>query len=412
MFQVAVELLFPHMRFWVFVLVLAGVALPAAAQQMPTDDPVATASIKLGPVALDPHFAITNAGGDSNVFNSATDPQSDFTFTAAPSTDLWVRTQRGLFSANGGLDMVYFHEFESERSINSHARGQYEYRFNRVRPFVYGRTLNTRERPGYEIDVRARRYETELGGGLDARVGSKGTVGVAYRETEFSFAGDAVFNGLPLNETLARRLRSAEANWRHRLTSQTTFVLRGLREQQIFDNEVRRNSVTNRIRGGFELGQFALIRGSAMVGFMSMSPTEGGTFARYTGPTADVNVAYSAPTRTRLALGVARDVQYSVYEKEVYYLQTGWTLTLTQRVVGLWDIQVQGGRDRLNYQGILGAGILSHLDTVDRVGGGIGYQLRDDTRISFDVRSIQRQSPVPSRDYNTLRAGLSVTYGL
>jgi hypothetical protein len=155
-----------------------------------------------------------------------------------------------------------------------------------------------------------------------------------------------------------------------------------------------------------------LIRGTAIVGFLSLVPSDGASFEKYSGATADVDVAYTAPTRTRLALGVDRDVQYSSDFLEVYYLQTGWTATVTQRLIGRWDLQLQGGQDRLNFEGIASRAGGNRVDTVDRFGGGIGFEIRPGTRISFDVRAFQRDSPVPSRDYNTLRAGLSVNYGL
>ena len=401
------------MKLFVCTFALAAAfGVQTFAQQMPTDDPVATAPVKFGALALGPRLSVSNVGIDSNVFNEASDPKSDFTITVSPSTNVWLRTQRGLLSINGALDAVHFNQYSSESSINSRATGQYEYRFNRLRPFVNARTLNTRERPGYEIDVRARRYETEFGGGVDSRVMSKGTLGVAYRHTQYTFDGDAVFNGRPLNDTLSRTLKSAEVNWRHRLTTQTTWLVRGLREQQRFENEPRRNSNGARFKAGFELGQFALIRGTAIVGFLNLAPSDGASFEKYSGATADVDVAYTAPTRTRLGLGVDRDVQYSSDFLEVYYLQTGWTATITQRLIGRWDLQLQGGQDRLNFEGIAARAGGDRVDTVDRFGGGIGFEIRPGTRISFDVRALQRDSPDRFRDYNTLRAGLSVNYGL
>lgn len=402
------------MRFWLFVLMFAMLAGRASAQSpfpTPADDPVATAPIKFGALGLGPRVQVSNVGVDSNVFNEAVAPKSDFTATVTPLLNLWLRTRRGLLSVNGSLDLVHFNHYSSERSINSRATGQYEYRFNRLRPFVNARTLNTRERPGQEIDIRARHYETAFGGGLDARVFSKGTLGVAYRRTSYSFDGDAVFNGRPLNDVLSRTLDHSEANWRHRLTTQTAWVVRGARERLRFDREPRRNSDGSRISGGFELGERALIRGNAFIGLLDLSPTAGGEFRKFKGLTADVDVAYTAPTRTRLALAVDRDVQYSYDYLEVYYLQTGWTVTVTQRIIGRWDIQLQGGRDRLNFSGIESRATGERIDLVNRFGGGIGFQVRPQTRISFDVRSVQRDSPIPSRMYNTLRSGLSVNYG-
>jgi hypothetical protein len=385
---------------------------PTASAQPPTNDPVAEAPVRLGVVGLAPRIALTNLGVDTNVFNSAVDPQRDFTLTGTPSLDLWLRTQRGLLTVNGRLDLVYFNRFASERSVNPRALLTYEYRFNRVRPFVTLSGLSTRERPGYEIDIRARRAETGLEAGLDLRVASKSYLALSGRRRTVDYDGDAVFNGRALNQALNRTLEGVDLTWRQHLTVLTTWVVRASAERERFELEERRNGDSVRVSTGFELSQFALIRGTAFVGYRRLVGAEGGVLPEFSGVTADVDVAYTAPTRTRLALGVARDVQYSFEIVSPYYVQTGWTATLTQRVIGQWDIQLSGGRDRLAYRALDPLDLAAtRRDRVDRVGGGIGYTFGDDMRLGFDVNSIQRQSERPGRAYKTLRAGLSVSYG-
>ncbi len=152
----------------------------------------------------------------------------------SPATDLWLRTGRGLLTFSGGLDLVHFNKYSTERSVNSHASGQYEFRFNRLRPYASARTLNTRERPGYEIDARARHYETEFHVGTDVRVMSKGTVRVDFRHLDYIFASNVLFFGRPLNEELNRTLRAVDVGWRQRLTALTTLVTRLSRETERF----------------------------------------------------------------------------------------------------------------------------------------------------------------------------------
>lgn len=192
----------------------------------------------------------------------------------------------------------------------------------------------------------------------------------------------------------------------------TTWVVTASAERERFELEEVRNGDSVRVSTGFELSQFALIRGAAFVGYRGLVGADGGLLPEFSGVTADVDVAYTAPTRTRLALGVVRDVQYSFEILSPYYVQTGWTATLTQRLIGQWDIQLSGGRDGLAYQALDPLDpAATRRDRVDRVGGGIGYTFGDDMRLGFDVNSIQRQSERPGRAYKTLRAGLSVSYG-
>ena len=386
-------------------------SVPAFAQQVPSsvDDPVAEAPVRFGVLALDPRIGLTQLGVDTNVFNSASNPQTDFTFTVVPGTELWMRTGRGLLSIDAQLEYVYFHEFDTERSTNSFASAQYEFRFNRMRPYLSGSTLNTRQRPGYEIDVRARHYETDLHGGTDLRVASKSILRLDYRHLDYTFANDAVYQGEPLNEQLNRTLQAVEGSWRQRLTALTTWVTRVSRETERFHFDDFRNSDSLRFATGFELGRFALIRGSAFVGFRNLTPADGGSLPEFSGITADIDASYTAPTQTRINVAVDRDVQYSYEDLTPYYLQTGWTATLTQRIIGRWDIQVTGGRDRLAYEALLPSE--ARTDYINRYGGGIGYALGDQLRAGFDIHSYNRTSIDPGREYGVLRAGVSVTYG-
>ncbi len=385
-------------------------SLAASAQQVPTDDPVASAPVRLGVFGLDPGVSLTNLGVDTNVFNTVDNRQRDLTYTVSPDLSVWLRTGRGLLSVSGAMQFVYFQEFETERAMNSNASGRYEFRFNRLRPYASASTVNAKERPGYEIDIRARRYETDLHAGADFRVASKSTVRLDLRNLDYRFAGDEVFDGQALNEQLNRTLRAVDVSWRQQLTALTNWITHVSRETERFEFNDLRNSDSFRLSSGFELGRFALIRGSAFAGFRKLTPADGGVIPEFTGVTADVDVSYTMPTQTRLGAAVERDVQYSYEDRTPYYIQTGWTATLTQRVTGRWDVQLSGGRDRLAYQAIIEA-IDARTDFIGRFGGGVGYELGDQIRASFDVSSYHRSSQIPGRDYGGVRAGVSVTYG-
>jgi len=398
-----------------FAVLFYGVLVSHAAyaQQVPgaSDDPVADARFHFGVLALDPRIALQNVGVDTNVFNSPSNPQRDFTLTLVPGTKLYMRTGKGLLTIDGNLEVVHFSKFATERSINSAVSGTYELRFNRLRPYISASTLNTRQRPGFEIDARARHFENDYRAGADFRIASKSIARLEFRNAKIAFDGDAVFAGRPLNQEFNRTLEVADLSWRQRLTALTTWVTHFSRETERFEFSELRNGDTTRFSTGVELGRFALIRGSAFVGYRRLTPADGGLVTPFSGVTADVDVSYTAPSQTRLGLAVNRDVQYSYDVLTPYYIQTGWTATVTQRVIGRWDARLSGGRDRLAYQSILGLTALNRSDYVGRVGGGIGYALGDQVRVSFDVQSFNRSSDLAGREYGGVRAGFSVTYG-
>ena len=308
-------------RIAAFVIMISLHVLPATAQDPP--DAVATAPIRVGPLGFGPRLAFTNIGIDTNVFNEAENPKQDFTLTASPGVELWLRTGKGMLSAQGRMDLAYFAKYSDQTSVSSSVSGEYEYRFNRVRPLVSFTSLNSRGRPGYEIDARVRSHQDNILAGVDLRLAGKSYLQFDYRLESTLYTEDAVFDGQKLDRSLNRTVRAVEAVFRHKLTPMTTWVVEASSEQERFEFTTSRNSNSGRVSAGFELGRFALIRGSAFVGFRSLASADGGTIPSFRGVTADVDVSYTAPTQTRMSLQTRRDIQYSYDQASPYYVQTG-----------------------------------------------------------------------------------------
>lgn len=395
-------------RFLVILLYVLVGSTAAHAQQVTDEDPVANAPIRLGPLGVGPKFSVTNLGWDNNVFNEVENQKGDFTFTTTPAVDLWLRTGRGRLTLSGSLDLVYYAEYANQRAVNSRASGDYEFRFNRIRPLAAFTVADVMDRPGFEIDTRVRAFEDTLKVGADIRLAPKTFFEISYRTQESVYADDAFYEGQDLGQVLDRNTSAVDGTLRYRMTSQTTMLLTASTEQERFVYATERNSNSGRGSIGFELGRLALIRGKAVVGFRSLAAAEGGTIPAFRGVTAAIDVTYTAPSQTRITAKVPRDIQYSYDPVTPYYVQTGVELTLTQRITGRWDFQLLGARDRLAYQSSVDPSA-ERTDYVNRVGGGIGYQLAEQTRFAFDVHTSTRQSPLQP-EYRNTRAFASVSY--
>src|SRR5262249_29965032 len=72
---------------------LLGVARPAWSQPPEGGPDPAKVRVRIGPLWMNPTVSLTNLGIDQNVFNDpeSAAPKQDFTFTATPTTDLWLR---------------------------------------------------------------------------------------------------------------------------------------------------------------------------------------------------------------------------------------------------------------------------------------------------------------------------------
>jgi hypothetical protein len=86
-------------------------------------------------------------------------------------------------------------------------------------------------------------------------------------------------------------------------------------------------------------------------------------------------------------------------------------LTLTQRVTRSWDIL---GRV-VGVAGVSAASIESWRRTNrpgPLLGGGAGYRFGETLRLGLDVNYLVRRSPDLARQYNGVRVGASVSYGI
>ena len=92
---------------------------------------------KLGPLHLTPRFEIRNAGVDTNVFRTRTDPIPDTSVVGRLALDGFVPVGRRLnLSGNGYADLNYFHREGTERSLDYGGEGLAEIQAGRFTIFA------------------------------------------------------------------------------------------------------------------------------------------------------------------------------------------------------------------------------------------------------------------------------------
>ena len=394
-------------------LCLCVVALLAwtgiAFAQAPTLSEPSGADIRIGVLSLDPRFGLSDVGVDTNVFATTENPQRDFTATVSAGGDFWIRTGRGLLTLKGDTEYVHFDRFASERGLNTEAVATYQWRLNRITPFAWGETGDFNRRPNEEIVTRVHHRKTGYGAGADMRLGSRTIARLSWNDRHTSFDESAQFEGNDLNTQLNQTLRTTEVAIRQRLTALTTFVTTAAHERNEFAFTPARDSDSLRAHAGFELGEFALIRGVALFGYHHLRADDPISLPEYSGLTTDVNVAYTAPTQTRIEAIVQRNLRQSPDPRTPHYTQMTWGGTVTQRLFGRWDMQVSGNRIRQDY--LATALLAARTDLSDRIGASLGYALARQVRASFDLNSVNRRSDLQPRDYRGVVGGFSMTYG-
>ena len=389
----------------------------AAAQDFIDVPDTDAARVRIGPLYVKPTLALTNLGVDTNVFNDAEseDPQSDFTFTFTPQADLYLPMGRTWLVGAIKEDIVWYQDFDDERSINDFYSATWLAPLTRVNFSIGGSYLDTRERPGFEIDTRAQRSEPAFLTRLEFRTFSKTLIGVRAGRKSVSFADDQFYEDADLEQELNRTETTAGLTLRHELTTLTSLTMDVLRQQDRFEFSPERDADSTRIDGGVRFNRFALITGSASIGYRNYVPLSS-DLPGYDGLVLSANLSYVAMGATRLGFTASRDVQYSFEVDQPYYLQTGMEASIAQQIYGPVDVQARIGTQRLAYEDRLSSSVPadeeSRVDNVRSYGAGIGYRMGEDLRIAFTLDNYRRLSEVDDREYDDLRYGVSITYGL
>lgn len=398
------------------VLLACAVALAvsstAGAQIVEPDS--SHARVRLGPVMLNPTIELTNFGVDSNVFNQPPgQEQSDFTFTLTPKSDLWMKVGRVWVTGNVREDILWYQTYSTERAGNTAGKIGLLAPLNRVAFSLNAGRASVQDRPGFEIDARAQRDETQFDGTAELRALARTFVGVTGGRRIVKFDQAATFLGSNLAAELNRVTTNGAIVLRHELTPLTSVSFDVGRVQDRFDTSTLRDA--NSTTAGFQVtfDPAALIRGSARIGYRDFEPLSPGV-PTFKGMTAAVNLAYVLLGTTKFDVTVSRDVQFSFDGNQPYYLQTGLGASIAQQIFGPVDVVAGFSKYDLAYRNRIGTPVdVEHdNDKVRSYRGGVGYHLGRDVRVGVTVEKQRRITAVPSRRFEGLRIGASVTYGL
>ncbi len=399
----------PH-RTVLLALLCGALSAPARAQDPLPPDPVRAGTMNIGPVALTPKLELRDVGLDSNVFNDAEGAREDFTATIRPSLDAAMRVGIARVVYRSWMDLVYFHKYTDERSVNRFGEVRAELRFTRFVPYVSIGGLDTRERPNTEIDLRAdRTTQTRTAGAALAVLPSTAIVAGFQRHT-VTFDPQQPFRGVDLGEQLNSQRDSLEGGLRFALTPLTTLLLTGAVEDATFPLSPDRDSESWRASLRFEFDPTALISGTASVGYRDFSPANP-VMEGYRGVVAQVTARYAPGSQTLISVQYMHDLEYSVEEEQPYYVINGVGVTLTQRIAGPFDVQVTGRRDRLNYRRLLDATAEAGADTTSTAAGGIGYRIGQSSRLGVTLEFTKREAQRADRSYDRRRILASMAHG-
>jgi hypothetical protein len=404
-----------------FFLLLALAPATAVAQTSTAadiDDVRKDARLHVGPFYMTPLFQVKELGVDSNVFNAAGEPVSDFTTTVAPKLNLWVPVaRRALLKTTAAADLVWYAQYETERSVDPEGEARAEIYLRRITLFGEGHAVNTRQRMNYEIDARARQMRIDVAAGVELRLASKFSLEAAANGGKTKFDADEVYNGTSLQRTLNQRTRGGRAVARHRVTSLTTIAVKYEQQKDEFEFSPLRNSRSFRVMPGVELKPRALVKGTAYIGYRKFTPSSAGVLPDFSGLVADLGLSYTMLGATTFGVSYRRDLTYSYEETQPFFVSNSVGASVRRAlgrrfdVLGSVDRHVYDYVDLIHAQPTLDLPPGDRVDTTWNYAASLGYRVGDG-RIGFGASYWTRDSTTrPLRGYDNLRIGTTATYG-
>jgi hypothetical protein len=400
-------------------LVVVNVALwvlsaaPSVLFAQEVGGPPADARLRWGGLTLRPTVSII-AGIDTNVLNEETNPQQDFFSRTTPEVRGWLKAGRTQTEFRGGMGLVYFAEIENQNSVNLAGDGRFSVDLARFVPYVSAGIVRTRDRTDFEIDTRPLHVDASFRGGVISRLSTKVDFDVAAYRMTSDFAEEETFDGQNLAQSLNRTRTGGVAGFRYRLTPLTTLGLQFETEQDRFEFTPLRDSDSQRILPGVDFKPDALISGSAAVGVRRFKPLDPAV-PEYTGLVSLVSLSYQWRGTTMFSFNNSRDVSYSFDPTTPYYLLTTWGVSINQWITDRIRVMGSVGRQRLDYQALQTASTAADARVDDGTTFGsslLFFTPSRKTSFGITVDYARRSSGVATRQYDGVRAGMVVNYGL
>ncbi len=392
------------------VLTVRAASAQTSTQAQKPADPLDDATIRWGMLGLNPALLLRDVGRDNNVFNEATNPKSDFTFTFTPKLDVLFNPGPMRTTFTTSTDYVYYETYTSERGTNLNSSVRLEFDLGPFKPYVTSGHANTRDRPNREIDTRARRQETNYGGGVRAQLFEGVSATASGRYNKSTFDPDATFRGENLATTMNQTTEAVDAGAGVAITPLTSFSVTVTREQTRFEFTPERDSESWRIMPGFSFSPLAVLQGTASLGYRKFTG-HSAQVPDYSGFVATVTLGTSIVEHNHIEATFSRDLQYSYDAIASEYIETGLNVNWTWQITGPLDFKLGVGRSRLHYR-TPGVAESSDNDTANNYTSSLGYRFHQNLRVGLNADWRGRESE-RSADYayDSRRVYASVTWG-
>ncbi len=406
----------------VLALVLAVMVIPGGSfaetwRGLDLRRKISDAPWHFGPFHIQPRLVISNAGVDSNVFYSPSDPVKDYTVTAGPAATVYVPIHRKfVLSASGSPQYVWYSKTERERTWNYYFDGAAQLSLKNVFLSLEGKYSDARERWNTEIDIRPRRKETGYGGSLLVNLAHRTSLSFAYRTAEYDYESVVFGDDFDVRDRLNRQERYANVSAYYQASSQRRFFLDfeyGQYEFEFAGAATLKDSRSGAAYAGLEFSPLGRrVRGRLRLGYkrFDIRDPEGVDYRGLVGDT-QLSVRLARPVVIRGSY--ARDVRFSLWYSSPYYVESrpGAGASLYVFRFLRFDYDYSFGRNDYPLTQEVEPGVeVKRRDDYEIHSAGVYVRLVKNTALGFVASWWARDSNIDREDDKRTFFGLNLTY--
>jgi hypothetical protein len=414
-----------------FTLAIAASPIAASAQSVPTP---ATGSaeqpetpppssparplgqMRFGSIWLTPSLTLKEIGIDTNVFNSSAADQvtRDFFAMGGPHLTLLWDKRKLRIEALGGADYVYFLKNDDQRyfAFNGSASATLQVS-RRFQLDASASDSTSRQRFTPEIDLRAKHRGRSVSMGASVGLAPKVSLQMQGSASERRFDAGAIYNNIPLSQTLNEDTLSSGASVALALTPWTKVAIGGTASAHRFPVMPGKDADAEEYFLRVEMNPRALISGTAQVGHVDYV-TRGAGIPDFNGITANGTVGSRLGTEnTDVGLVFFRNVGLS-YQPQVPFTADRQMGGFVQRTFSRVELRLSAHNHKYTYLGFVPAlqgQLPPPAERVERYIATFVLRAAGEFRLGFNAEYMHRITDTQVRTYEGFRFWTSLAYG-
>jgi len=373
-----------------------------------------TAAWHFGPFHIQPALVLSNAGVDSNLYYSPSEPVKDFTLTAGPSATVYLPIHRRfVLSASGSPQYVWYSKTERERTWNYYFTGSAALNLRRIFLQFDWNHSDARERWNTEIDIRPRRKEDGLGGSFLVQTSYRTSLALSYRQARYDYE-NLDYDTFNVRERLNRKERYVDLSAYYQATSRTKLFLDfeyGLFDFDFADTAALKDSRSRAAYGGFEFSPTGKIRGRIRLGY-KIFDIKNPLGQDYRGLVGDSQVSVRLAKPFVVRASYKRDVNFSLWYENAFYIGSapgaGASVYLLKFV--RLDYDYSFGRNRYPVAQDVGGTDVKRLDDYRIHSAGLYFRIWKKAALGVIASRWQRTSNLDYENDRRYFYGLNLTY--